>query len=637
MSIKQLTQLVFAVIVAAGLLSSAQTVTARAFAANTSTSTHTIEVSLSTQLTTGTAYDRNPSFLKAAHGPYYLFFARSVTDPCVRPACSADNSAYNIFYKTSTNGQSWTAPVQLSDRSGLDPNFYGRTIAATQDKSGKIWVFWASGGNGGPLYYYTYSGGTWSTRNQVTGLPNDGLYFNVEAVATDDGKVWIFYEDATGAGIFSRSYNGTTWSAPAMVAAGMSIPKAIVDGHTFRLVMVDAAIGQDYITSSTNGTTWAPPTLVAAASGSVTNWDPMIFKDASGKYNIFFAPDLGNGAQRIGWTQSSNGTTWSGANYAVTAGRYGANTWWDYWPEAGAIGGNTYLFYTSEKNGTGQGSGHIWVTKVDWPYGRDHYEAIQPAVDAAAPNDTVDVASGTYAEQISITQPLTVQGAGADRTVIRPTSVTANTSSLSSGAPMAAIVLADGAHGVTVGNLTVDGSGAAYNACSPGYIGIFYRAAWGAIQSTHVTNILQPAALGCQPELGIFVQSGSGGLTSNVLIDSNTVDRYGKNGITANEDGTAVFVTHNVVKGRGPVGSGDAAQNGVQIGFAAKGYVSGNTIRDNYYTPPTDEAYGLLFYEAGDHDAKDNSFRGNERNIGDFPTGAAPAGASSPASRGSVR
>jgi hypothetical protein len=96
-------------------------------------------------------------------------------------------------------------------------------------------------------------------------------------------------------------------------------------------------------------------------------------------------------------------------------------------------------------------------------------------------------------------------------------------------------------------------------------------------------------------------------------------------------------VTHNVVKGRGPVGSGDAAQNGVQIGFAAKGYVSGNTIRDNYYTPPTDEAYGLLFYEAGDHDAKDNSFRGNERNIGDFPTGAAPAGASSPASRGSVR
>jgi hypothetical protein len=89
----------------------------------------------------------------------------------------------------------------------------------------------------------------------------------------------------------------------------MALPKAIVDGTTFRLVMVDGATGEDFITSSTDGVTWTAPISVAAPSGSVTNWDPTIFKDAAGKYNVFLAPDLGTGPQRIAWTQSADGTT----------------------------------------------------------------------------------------------------------------------------------------------------------------------------------------------------------------------------------------------------------------------------------------------------------------------------------------
>src|SRR5438132_6334513 len=208
-----------------------------------------------------------------------------------------------------------------------------------------------------------------------------------------------------------------------------------------------------------------------------------------------------------------------------------------------------------------------------------------------------------FSEQVVINKPLTLEGAGMGMTSIKPAMVSANTSSLFSGFPIAAILLVDGTTGVAVSDLTVDGSTAAFNACSPGYVGIFYRASSGAIQDTHVTHIHHPLASGCQAVLGIFVQSGNGGpgLNSHVAILQNMVDDYGKNGITANEPGTFVAVSNNTVMGRGPVGTPlpDAAQNGVQIGFGARGLVSGNTISGHYYTPPDYVACGLLFFQAG--------------------------------------
>ncbi len=197
------------------------------------------------------------------------------------------------------------------------------------------------------------------------------------------------------------------------------------------------------------------------------------------------------------------------------------------------------------------------------------FTTIQSAVTAASPGDTIQVCPGTYDEQVNVTtQDLTIDGAGAGSTIIKPSIVVPNSSSLFSGSPIYAIVLIDGVKGVTVEDLTVDGADAAAPLACNTYVGIFYRAASGTISHARVTNIFFPAWRGCQGYLGIFVQSGNGGpgLNSDVMIDHNTVDNYGKNGITANEAGTSVTVTNNTVTGRGPVGLGDAAQNGVQNG-----------------------------------------------------------------------
>ncbi len=247
------------------------------------------------------------------------------------------------------------------------------------------------------------------------------------------------------------------------------------------------------------------------------------------------------------------------------------------------------------------------------------YPTIQSAVNDVTCS-TINVGPGTYNEQVTVARSnVTITGAGAGSTTIQPSIVTANTSSLFSGSPIAAIVLVDGATGVTVEDLTVDGSTAVPSGCAPTYVGIFYRAGSGAISDTHVTNIFNPAAPGCQGYLAIFVQSGNGGpgLNADVAIDGNTVDMYGKNGITANEAGTSVTVSNNIVTGRGPVGLGDAAQNGVQLGFGAHGKVTNNTISGNFYSPATVIACGVITVNAGGAigQTKSNLFSGNQQNV----------------------
>ena len=250
------------------------------------------------------------------------------------------------------------------------------------------------------------------------------------------------------------------------------------------------------------------------------------------------------------------------------------------------------------------------------------YPSIQSAVNASQPGDTVSIAAGTYDERVVVSiSNLTITGSGQGLTIIKPSgpNPSGNTTSLFSGLPIDAIVLVKGATGVTIQALTVDGQTGVPAGCEPTYVGVFYRAASGAILDSGVTNIFNPAAAGCQGYLAIFVQSGNGGpsLNSDVTIARNTVDKYGKNGITANEPGTSITVTSNIVTGRGAVGLGDAAQNGVQLGFGAHGKVTDNNISGHNYTPASYIACGILATNGGGAigQTKSNTFAANEQNV----------------------
>jgi nitrous oxidase accessory protein NosD len=209
------------------------------------------------------------------------------------------------------------------------------------------------------------------------------------------------------------------------------------------------------------------------------------------------------------------------------------------------------------------------------------FTTIQAAVDKAPAGATIRVCAGRYTEQVTIKQDLEIRGDNG--AIILPSSVAANTTSLATDAPIGAVILVMNAERVTLENLTVDGANNGITGCGPGLIGIFYRNASGRIRNVAVRNMALAASLnGCQSGLGIFVQSGNGG-ASRVEIDGSSVHDFQKNGITGNEAGTDVEITDNAVSGTGPTTG--AAQNGIQVGFGARGRVKNNFVANMIWSP----------------------------------------------------
>jgi nitrous oxidase accessory protein NosD len=236
-------------------------------------------------------------------------------------------------------------------------------------------------------------------------------------------------------------------------------------------------------------------------------------------------------------------------------------------------------------------------------------QSIQNAINSASPGAVICVGPGIFSEQLTISKPLTLVGAGMLSTIIKPNSVSKTATDPDSGAPQAPIILVSSTTGVNIEDLTVDGSAITWTTgCSLESIGILFLGASGAITSTEVTNInLGNAALyGCQTGNAIFVQSPSG-KTSAVSITDNTVTNYQKNGITCNDAGTSCTISDNKVS---PLAAAEPyiASNGIQIAFGAIGSITGNTITGdectlaNYCTNDLiteAQGTGILTYRAG--------------------------------------
>ena len=246
-----------------------------------------------------------------------------------------------------------------------------------------------------------------------------------------------------------------------------------------------------------------------------------------------------------------------------------------------------------------------------------HFATIQAAVSAVPAGSTIKVCPGNYPEQVVINKNLTLKGVESD-TAFNPTLVipsggfAANSSSLTSGAPLAAqILVVSPATDVTISYLAVDGTGNNLNSgCSDvRLIGVYYQNASGTVNYVAVRNQAQNAAnFGCAGSagLGIFVQSAGLSTPAGVTIKNSTFYGYQKNGITANETGTTVIVRGNSIFGAGPI---NIAQNGIQVGYGATGTVQNNTVADDLFNgnPAEGVGSGILILDSGDMSIRGNS------------------------------
>jgi hypothetical protein len=239
------------------------------------------------------------------------------------------------------------------------------------------------------------------------------------------------------------------------------------------------------------------------------------------------------------------------------------------------------------------------------------YSSIQAAVNASASGGTVVVCPGTYDEQVSVgVSKLTIQGSGnGSSSIIRPTTASPNTVTEASGYVDAPIVYAGpGLSGITLQNLTVDGSGMESNPlfnCTDDLVGVLYQGAAGTMDT--LTVVHTNTGSGCGTGLGIEAIEGS-----SATIQKTTVADYNKNGITCNGAGTACKLDQNTTTGAGPTTM--VGQNGIQVGFGATATIDHSSVSGSDYTgatnsvePLADYAAGILLYAAGGTTTLDHS------------------------------
>ena len=225
------------------------------------------------------------------------------------------------------------------------------------------------------------------------------------------------------------------------------------------------------------------------------------------------------------------------------------------------------------------------------------FTAIQPAVDAAQPGDTVAICPGQYASgsEITVNQPLTIRGAGADLV------------SIEANGPLAgAIVEARGGGPVQISGVTIA-------AQSPDTVfgAVSFLDTSGSLERSRLTD-LSGGTTGSGRGLTALV---TGSTARTVGVSGSLIEGYGPYGVRF-ESGNGVLngsVTGSVVHGRGSTASTTDKQDGVQVVGASPAVdVTGNLIADNRVVADEVKGAAIRMFAASDAiTVTDNDIQGN--------------------------
>lgn len=239
-----------------------------------------------------------------------------------------------------------------------------------------------------------------------------------------------------------------------------------------------------------------------------------------------------------------------------------------------------------------------------------YYPSIQSAVTAASAGDTINVAAGTYDEQVVITRSLTLQGAG-DTTVIKPSTLTTYiTGANEAGSTVTTgIIIANGAGNATIKNLKVDASllpadrstWFSPSVANMKFAGVFYYNTGGVIDGVTSTNnnhitIPSEAASTWGRQVQSFKIDAGTSTSVNVELKNSTASNFLGDGVCVgwNANNITVNIHDNTITGDGELTT--HRQNGIQVYYATVTGISDNNISNLVHRPtgPYNWATGIM-------------------------------------------
>ncbi|MEO8897166.1 MAG: right-handed parallel beta-helix repeat-containing protein [Candidatus Dormibacter sp.] len=217
---------------------------------------------------------------------------------------------------------------------------------------------------------------------------------------------------------------------------------------------------------------------------------------------------------------------------------------------------------------------------------------VQHAVTVSNTGDDIQVAEGTYIEQVTITKSLEIQGAGQDRTVIQAPAVKTFDAN---GTETFVVLMTGGSTTVQMQQLTVSGPGAVGggNNCGPNSasldVGIAVeRHATLVLQQSAVRNVFDQPQSGCQRGDGISIGTECYTCTptdvGHATLRNVLVDNFQKDGVAVRGTGSTLDMRDSTVD---EIPQPQIASNGIEVLAGAVGTIRDNSVTGNECNLPT--------------------------------------------------